>query len=123
LGPSCGSPEPLEQRLLHVPWTFSVAYVTLLNVQRRFSTHGVENVGLPVALVVPRQRGVDCTSTFIGFSPSDRSVPKKTARSYCSRSSELKPPFVVRSQSVQSLSPGMKNAGFFSESKKASPCE
>jgi hypothetical protein len=45
------------------------------------------------------------------------SVLKKTPRSYWSRSSELKPPFVVRSQSVQSLSPGVKIAGSSSESK------
>jgi hypothetical protein len=51
------SPEPLEQRLLHVPGTFTVAYITPLNSQRRFSTQGTSlNV---VAVRKPLQRGVD----------------------------------------------------------------
>src|SRR5919198_4820500 len=53
------SPAPLEHRLLQVPWTLSVAYVTPLNVQRRFSTHGVENVGVPLVLAVPRHDQID----------------------------------------------------------------
>jgi hypothetical protein len=53
----------------------------------------------------------------MGCCPSDRSVAKKTLRSYWSRSSELKPPLLVRSQSVQSLSPGVKIAGLSSELK------
>jgi hypothetical protein len=95
----------------------SVAYVTPLKVQRRFSTHGVRKVGKPVELVVPRHNGFDCTSSFIRCRPSETSSAKKNVRPYCRRSSELNPPFVVRSQSVQSLSPGVKIAGFSSESK------
>jgi hypothetical protein len=44
-------------------------------------------------------------------------VLKNTFRSWSSRSSELKPPFAGRSQSVQSLSPGVNTAGAFSASK------
>jgi len=41
-------------------------------------------------------------------------VEKKSPRSYWSLSSSSKPPLLVRSQSVQSLSPGVKIAGLSS---------
>src|SRR5262245_48788400 len=72
------SPAPLEQRLLHVPCTFTVAYVTCLNVQRRFSTQG--SGACSPALFTPRQFGVDCTSSFIVCLPSDLSSLKKRLR-------------------------------------------
>ena len=96
-----------------MPWTFSVAYVTSLNVQRRFSTHGVVG-GLTGRAAARGTAASVCTSSFIVCLPSDVGVLKKRCRSYSSRSSELKPPFEVRSQSVQSLSPGVKIAGFSS---------
>ena len=43
---------------------------------------------------------------------------KKTCRSWSRRSRELNPPFDGRSQSVQSLSPGVKIAGAFRALKK-----
>ena len=65
------------------PWTSSVAKVTLWNVQRRFSTHGVGKYGPAVepgvVLVVPTHCGVDWTSACIVFSPNDRSVEKRTS--------------------------------------------
>src|SRR5262245_45540758 len=118
-----GSPVPLEQRLLQLPCTVSVADVAVWNVQRPFSTQPVKVRGWPVRLVVPWQSGAVCSSSSIVCWPNDRLSEKKTLRSYCSRSSELKPPFEVRSQSVQSLSPGVKIAGSRSESKYPSPCE
>src|SRR5215510_1089711 len=117
--PASGAPLPLVQRLLQVPWTFTVAKVTLWNVQRRFSTHGVGKYGPAVdpavVLVVPTHGGAVWTSVVIVFCPNDWSVEKKSSRSRCSRSSSLNEPFDGRSQSVQSLSPGVKNAGWCRE--------
>jgi hypothetical protein len=94
--------------------------VTLRYVQRRFSRHPIITRGWPVELVVPWQSGAVCTSAFICSWPSDLSAygpEKNTERSCVSRSSSLNGPFDSRSQSVQSLSPVAKNAGFCSELK------
>ena len=52
--------------------------------------------------------------------PNERSVSKKFDRMYPSRSAESYPPAAGRSQSVHSLSPGVKRAGARSELRKAS---
>src|SRR5262249_26662493 len=72
--PASGAPPPLEHRLLQVPWTLSVAKVTLWNVHRRFSTHGVGNwsaVEPGVVFLVPRHSGAVWTSVVIVFWPND----------------------------------------------------
>src|SRR6266550_5041127 len=84
----------------------SVAYVTPPAVQRRFSTQGT----LPFT---PRQSGVDCTCWRRRRCPSEKGVLKNSARSLSSCASDEYP--AVRSQSVQSLSPGVKAAGARSE--------
>jgi len=61
--------------------------------------------------------GVVCTSWRIRCFPSENGVLKKTFRSWSRRSSDEKPPFEARSQSVQSLSPGVNMAASFSELK------
>jgi hypothetical protein len=78
--------------LLQEPWTLSVAYTTPPCSQRRFSTYGAA-----------------CTSSRSGCWPSENGVENRTLRSNASRSAELTPG--LRSQSVQSLSPGVNIAG------------
>src|SRR5689334_1990841 len=92
-----------------------VTYVTPPNVQRRFSTQGT---GPPT----PRHSGVDCTSRRIRCWPSENGVLKNIERSWSRRSRDEKPPLEGRSQSVQSLSPGVRMAGAFRELKKPSAC-
>src|SRR5690349_3899202 len=106
----------VSQRLLHEPWMFSVAYTTPFTVQRRFSTQPT------LLLLWSRQSGSVCTSCWIGSCPSEEIVLKNNCRSWSSRSREENPPLLVRSQSVQSLSPGVKIAADCSELKYPSAC-
>ena len=103
----------VSHRLLHEPWTLSVAKVTPLNVQRRFSTHGV----LPFD---PQAEWRRLHLLLDAVRPKENGVLKNTCRSWSSRSATKKPPFDGRSQSVQSLSPGVNTAGARSELKNPS---
>jgi hypothetical protein len=99
--------------------------VTFWNVQSRFSMQPTSGRGSPGEFGAPWQSGAVCTSAFICSWPSDRSAylpEKNTVRSCVRRSRESNGPLERRSQSVQSLSPGVKNAGFLSELKKPSAC-
>src|SRR5262249_44085720 len=123
--PASGAPPPLEHRLLQVPWTLSVAKVTLWNVHRRFSAHGGgdwSGGGAGGGLLVPGHNGAGGAVGVLVFLASGRCVEKRNCRSCCSGSSSLNEPFAGRSQSVQSLSPGVKNAGCWSELKYVSAC-
>jgi hypothetical protein len=66
---SSGALGLVSQRLLHEPWTLTVAYVTPLTFQRRFSTQSVVPGGL--ALRHFGSLGPLCTSCFMGFVPSE----------------------------------------------------
>jgi hypothetical protein len=85
-------------RLLSEPGMSRVAYVTGPNSHRRSSTYGAA-----------------CTSCSIRWTPKEYGVSNIVSRMWLSRSSELKPPFDARSQSVHSLSPGVYMAGATSE--------
>ena len=79
--------------------------------QRRFSTQGDGPAG-------PRQSGCVWTSWRIRRCPSEYCVLKNSRRSKSSRSRDENPG--IRSQSTQSLSPGVNTAGASSALKKAS---
>src|SRR5262249_509315 len=111
---SAGSGD-VSHKLLQEPWMFKGAYATPREVHRRFSTHGSGALAPPA--FSPRHSGVVCTSWCSLCCPRVNGVLKKTWRSCESRSSDEKPPFDARSQSVQSLSPGVNTAGARSELK------
>ena len=100
----------VSHRLLQEPGILSVAYVTPPMFQRRFSTQGTSPA-------TPRHNPSVWTSWRIRCRPSENGLLKKTRRSWSRRSSDEYPPLAGRSQSVQSLSPGVKTAGAFSELK------